>query len=61
LVGARGHAALDIDAAARAAVALSQLAAERQDIVEMEINPVLVDKEGVLALDARVVRTKGGA
>jgi len=61
LVGARGHAALDIDAAARAAVALSQLAAERQDIVEMEINPVLVGKEGVLALDARIVRMKGGA
>ncbi len=61
LLGARGHPALDIEAAARAAVALSSLGAERPDIAEMEINPILVAKVGVLALDARIVRPKSGA
>jgi acyl-CoA synthetase (NDP forming) len=56
LLGARGRHVLDIAAAARAAVLLSQLAAERVDIAEIEINPVLVVREGVLALDARIVR-----
>jgi acyl-CoA synthetase (NDP forming) len=56
LLGARGRPVLDIGAAARAAVLLSQLAAERPDIAEIEINPVLVGREGVLALDARIVR-----
>ena len=60
LVGARGHAALDVDAAARAAVALSELGAERPDIAEIEINPILVGQDGALALDARIVRVKGG-
>jgi acyl-CoA synthetase (NDP forming) len=60
LVGARGRAALDIEAAARAAVALSQLGAERQDIAEIEINPILVGKDRALALDARIVRVKRG-
>jgi acyl-CoA synthetase (NDP forming) len=61
LLGARGHPALDIESAAHAAVALSSLGAERADIAEMEINPILVAKVGVLALDARIVRPKGGA
>jgi acyl-CoA synthetase (NDP forming) len=58
LLGARGHPALDIDAAARAAVALALLGAERADIAEMEINPILVAKVGILALDARIVRPR---
>ena len=60
LVGARGHAALDVAAAARSAVALSILGAERADFAEIEINPLLVKLEGVVALDARIVRAKGG-
>lgn len=59
LVGKRGQAALDVAAAARAAVALSTLAAEHTDFTEMEINPLLVTREGVIALDARIIR-KGG-
>jgi acyl-CoA synthetase (NDP forming) len=58
LVGTRGHAALDVAAAARAAVALSTIGAARSDIAEMEINPVLVTRNGVLALDARIVRAR---
>jgi acyl-CoA synthetase (NDP forming) len=61
LLGARGHPALAISAAAAVAVSLSQLAVERAAITELEINPLLVMPNGVLALDARVVlRNDGG-
>jgi acyl-CoA synthetase (NDP forming) len=59
LVGARGQAPLDVEAAAQAAVALSTLAAEHTDFAEMEINPLLVTTRGVVALDARII-WKGG-
>lgn len=55
LLGVRGGAPLDVPAAARAAVALSELAAQHPDIAEIEINPLLVRVHGVLGLDARVV------
>jgi acetate---CoA ligase (ADP-forming) len=58
LLGTRGHPALDVAAVAQAVVALSTLGSERTDFTEMEINPLLVTREGVLALDARVVRPK---
>src|SRR5207244_1275006 len=61
LEGARGRPPLDIAAAAGAAVALSQLAAARPDIAEIEINPLLVTPRGVLGLDARVIPAEGGA
>ena len=60
LIGARGRPSLDISAAVRIAVTLSQLAVDRSDIAEIEINPVLVGREGTLALDARIVRMGGG-
>jgi acyl-CoA synthetase (NDP forming) len=55
LDAARGRAALDVAAAARAAAALSAFAAARPDDVEIEINPLLVTPSGALALDARIV------
>ena len=61
LEGARGRPPLDIAAAARAAVALSRLAAARPDIAEIEINPLLVIPQGALGLDARVIPAEGGA
>jgi len=60
LKGARGRAAVDIGAAADAAVALSQLAASRPDIAEIEVNPLLVTPEGALALDARIIPADEG-
>ena len=60
LLGGRGRPPLDVAAAAHIAVLLSQLAAGRPDIAEIEINPVLVGREGVVALDARVVRQRIG-
>jgi acyl-CoA synthetase (NDP forming) len=60
LAGVRGRPPLDVGAAARAAAALSQVAAARPDVAEIEINPLLVTPSGAVALDARViVRGKG--
>jgi acetate---CoA ligase (ADP-forming) len=55
LLGARGRPRLNLEAAARAAVDLSELAAARPDLAEVEINPLLVRRTDVVALDARVV------
>jgi succinyl-CoA synthetase beta subunit len=61
LFGARGRPPLDVAAAARVAADLSQLAAGWPDLAEVEINPLLVSRTGVVALDARVVRISGPA
>lgn len=54
LQGARGRPRLDADAAARALVQLGRLAAALGPrLVELDVNPLLVLREGVLALDAR--------
>src|SRR5207248_251230 len=55
LVGYRGRPRLDVEAAARALSALSQFAAARPEIAEVEINPLLVLERGVLTLDARLI------
>jgi acetate---CoA ligase (ADP-forming) len=55
LEGARGRRPLDVAAAARAASALSHVAASRPELQEIEINPLLVTPRGALGLDARVV------
>jgi acetate---CoA ligase (ADP-forming) len=60
LAGVRGRPPLDVGAAARAAAALSHVAAARPDVAEIEINPLLVTPSGATALDARVIlREKG--
>ena len=55
LDGARGRPPVDLAAAARAASALSHLAAASPQILELEVNPLLVGPGGAIALDARVV------
>ena len=55
LDGLRGKPAVDLEAAARAAVAISELAAARPDIAEIEVNPLLVTPSGALGLDARII------
>jgi len=54
LAGARGQAAADLEALELALVNLAQLAAEVAEIAELDINPLLADAHGVIALDARV-------
>jgi len=55
LLGARGRPALDLAAAAKALAALSRFAAERPEVAEVEVNPLLVRREGAVGLDARIV------
>jgi acyl-CoA synthetase (NDP forming) len=55
LDGARGKPAVDVGAVARAAAALSAVAAEHPEILDIEINPLLALPDGALGLDARIV------
>jgi acetyltransferase len=54
LEGYRDHKRVDLDAVALTLVKLAQLAADLAEVIELDINPLLADAEGVLALDARV-------
>jgi len=54
LGGYRDHPAVDMSALEQTLVKLSQLAADLAEIVELDINPLLVDEHGVLVLDARI-------
>jgi hypothetical protein len=44
-----------MDAAARAIAALSRFAAAHPEVAEVEVNPLLVRREGAVGLDARIV------
>jgi acyl-CoA synthetase (NDP forming) len=61
LHGARGAAPVDIDAIADLLVRLSELAASRNDIIEMDLNPVIAYEQGISVLDARILIAPGGA
>lgn len=54
LQGFRNRPKADFHAVALTLVKLSQIAADIPEIREMDVNPLLVDAEGVLALDARI-------
>jgi acetyltransferase len=54
LAGWRDVPAADADAVQGVLIALSQLMAEEPRIAELDINPLLADAQGVIALDARV-------
>jgi len=54
LQGYRGNPPADMDAVALTLVKLAQLAADLAEVAELDINPLLADPDGVLALDARV-------
>ncbi|SJZ65975.1 GNAT family N-acetyltransferase [Consotaella salsifontis] len=55
LRGYRERPAADMDAIAHTLVKLSQMAADFAEIAELDINPLLADHSGVIALDGRVV------
>jgi acetyltransferase len=55
LRGYRGRPAAARDKVCEAMVRLSQLIADIDEIAELDINPLLVDGDGVIALDARIV------
>jgi len=54
LRGYRDQPAADMDAIAMTLVRLSQLLIDLPEVVEADINPLLADQNGVIALDARV-------
>lgn len=54
LRGGAGLPCADLEAIALALVRLSSLAVEVPEIVELDVNPLLADADGILALDARI-------
>src|SRR5438045_167430 len=55
LGGVRGRAPVDLDGLASLLVRFGDLVVEQRWIREIDINPLLVSPEGLVALDARVV------
>jgi acetyltransferase len=54
LAGYRDHPPADMVALQDALVAVSQMLADLPHVAELDINPLWVDEQGVLALDARI-------
>jgi acetyltransferase len=54
LQGYRGKPPAAIDAIADVLITLGQIAAEHPEIRELDINPLLADADGVIAIDARI-------
>ncbi|MGA7075093.1 MAG: acetate--CoA ligase family protein [Halobacteriota archaeon] len=55
LLGTRGRKALDIDAVAHTILCVSRISQDFKEIQEIEINPLVVQEEGCIAVDALVV------
>ena len=55
LQGYRDRPACDLDAIVRTLIRIAELAADRPEIQELDINPLLAGAQGVIALDARIV------
>jgi acetyltransferase len=55
LAGYRDRPAADVDAIVATLTRISTLVADIPEIVELDINPLLADANGVVALDARIV------
>lgn len=60
LKGFRDQPPVDMEKLCAALIQLSQLVIDIQEIVELDINPLLVDDDGVLALDARIRVSRDG-
>lgn len=54
LAGYRNHPPADLAALYSTLLQVAQLVADLPDLCELDINPLLVDEQGVLALDARL-------
>ena len=54
LAAYRNKPAADLDAVSGVLIQVAQLVAEIPEIIELDINPLLADADGVIALDARV-------
>ena len=54
LAGYRNRPPADIEAVCRVLIQVAHLAAELPEVAELDLNPLLADHHGVIALDARV-------
>jgi acetyltransferase len=54
LAGYRNRPPADLDAVLRVLVAVSQMVIDLPELAELDINPLLADETGVIAIDARV-------
>ncbi|MBC5783469.1 bifunctional acetate--CoA ligase family protein/GNAT family N-acetyltransferase [Ramlibacter sp. USB13] len=54
LAGYRGEPGVDQGALVQAVLRVSQMACDLAELAELDINPLLADAQGVLALDARI-------
>src|SRR3974390_3133907 len=62
LKGYRDRPAADIDAVVNVLIQLGRIAADHAEVSELDINPLLCDPSGVVAVDCRVrVRANGSA
>jgi acetyltransferase len=61
LAGYRDRLPADVTAISRTLIQVSHLIADIPEIVELDINPLLADDQGVLALDARMRVAPSGA
>jgi acetyltransferase len=55
LTGYRGRPAVNLDELIEVLMRVSYLVADFPEIVELDINPLLVSREGAMALDARII------
>jgi acetyltransferase len=60
LKGIRGEDPVDIEAIVEGLLRLNQLVMDFPEIQELDINPLMVRKEGAIALDARIILSIGG-
>jgi acyl-CoA synthetase (NDP forming) len=60
LDGVRGQPSIDRDAIADLIVGVAAFAADRQDILEIDLNPVIATADGAVAVDALVVVDERG-
>lgn len=54
LKGIRGKSPVDLDAIAQVLVSVSEMA-EREKVIELDINPLIVGEKGAVAVDARAM------
>ena len=54
LAGYRNRPAADLDAICRTLIQIAHMVTDLSEVIELDINPLLADSRGVIALDARV-------
>jgi acetate---CoA ligase (ADP-forming) len=59
LKGVRGQSGVNLDALVKMLLGLSQLAVDCQQVIELDLNPVMAAPEGCWCVDARIVLGEG--